>query len=251
MLTLEICCRADADQDEVFGLHPLRGGSSPAKPDGQSEDDSDGPLALWAQWQRGRTAAGGDPLPSQPAQAADAPTHQASMRLGQCFAAWVPGLFGRLLQSFGAAGSVPSAGFGAASEQEAGHNGGQPSGSGYMRMQQGYEQTDSPTVVGNGPQQQPEQPTASWLEGGLAADLSVGSLQVPDAKLSSPLRRTLHVPVTAASCQAGPAGTLVRRLTKARCNQADMREYHRDELPSCLRSWLHFRAKTPRRRPWC
>ena len=173
-------CRAGGVQDEVFGLHPLRSSRSPTKPDAHSNDDSEGPLALWAQWQRGQAAGEGGLLPGN--TATDVPPHHASVRLGQCFLAWVPGLVSRLWQSFDAADSTSSQGREAAAENSAGLAMAQASAAGKLSPQQGPPSAATPAVAGTGMQPHDGKERASWLGGWLVADLSIGSLQVTDGQ---------------------------------------------------------------------
>ena len=164
-------------------MHPLRSGRAPVKPAPaeHSDDDSDGPLALWAQWQRGQPPAD---VQSPVSQSAEPPTpvpHQASVRLGQCFVAWVPGLLGSLLQSFGL-DAMQSASSAAAAGESFAQSGGPALSAG--RSPAKPVAASEPSQLGieakseQRQMQDDQHPAGSWLAANLVADLSVGSLQV-------------------------------------------------------------------------
>ncbi len=164
-------------EDEVIGLHPLRSGRSSAKPAEHSNDDSEGPLALWAQWQRGQPPADTQSAPglSQLAEPPNPAPHQASVRLGQCFVAWAPGLLGSLLQSFGLSAAQSSSSAAAAGDSFAQSASGSPAKLG-IEAEPSQLQTEAES--GQRQIQDEQQRAGSWLAAYLVADLSVGSLQV-------------------------------------------------------------------------
>jgi len=166
-------------------LHPLRSGRSPVKSAAaeHSDDDSEGPLALWAQWQRGQPLADTQSTPGfdQPTELPNPAPHQASIRLGQCFVAWVPGLPGSLLQSFGLSAAQSSSPAGAAGESFAQSSGPAMSAGGSpakpsIKAEPSRLQTEAEAAQLH--KQDEQQRAGSWLAAYLVADLSVGSLQV-------------------------------------------------------------------------
>ena len=166
-------------------MHPLRSGRSPVKsaPAECSDGDSEGPLALWAQWQRGQATADVQAAPdlSHAAQTTDSALHQASVRLGQCFVAWVPGLLGSLLQSFGV-GAAQSTSAAESAAQHSRQCGGPAVTAGSSAAKPAVLQVPKQLNTDPSPEQQQAQeaqpPGRSWLAANLVADLSVGSLQV-------------------------------------------------------------------------
>ena len=166
-------------------MHPLRSGRVPVEhvPAEHSDDDSDGPLALWAQWQRGQPPADVQSAPdlSQPAEPLHPAPHQASVRLGQCFVAWVPGLLGSLLQSFGLSAAQSSCSAAAAGESFA-QSGGPVISAGGSPAKPGIpaepSQLQTEAESAQLQKQDEQQRAGSWLASNLVADLSIGSLQV-------------------------------------------------------------------------
>ena len=170
---LEAACAGPA-VDEVLGLCPVRTAASPVRKGSSADarDASDGPLALWAQWQRLDAPDAPPAHEEQPVAVTGgsptvaAPEHAVSVRVGQVFVAWVPGWLGRLLQAVspqGGAGTPPT---------------GQNAQASLPTVAARPHSKEAPTAAEPPVTISTAEPSTDWLSGAWAGDLSIAALQI-------------------------------------------------------------------------